>query len=342
MIIEVQKCTGCALCVSICPKKCIEFVEQNEHFFFPKIDEEKCINCNKCTEKCPVLNQPHLNNRNTKVYSAFSKDDNVLKKGSSGSIFYQLGHEIIKEGGVVYGAAFNEKNELFHIGVENILDLNKLCKSKYLQSNCNGIYEKVKKDLNNNKKVLFCGTPCQIAGVKNYLDEDYPNLILVDFICHGVPNQWIFNQTLNQLKIKYKKEVKTYTFRYKSDKNISNHYCKYEFEKNDKTNIIIKDYRKDLYYSIFKKYIAFRESCYTCGFATKNRISDITLGDFWGIEKYDKTIKVNKGVSMISIHTIKGNIYFDLIKDNNIVKEYNEKIAIDNNHSYDKGTKRPE
>lgn len=335
-----NECCGCAVCVSVCPTKAISIHEGKEHFLFPKINENKCISCHHCENICPAKNIPIPKNKETRVFSAYAKNPDILTKGSSGSIFYQLGKVILDEKGIVFGAAFDENHTLRHIAIDDINDLDKLCKSKYIQSNTTGVFEQTKKFLHEDRYVLFVGTPCQIAALKNFLGKDYDKLLLVDFICHGVPNQWLFNKYISFIEQEKKATLIQYTFRRKIKSPTSPHICSYILEKKGKKLYRIKNFDQDLYYTIYKKYIAFRESCYNCKYASTNRISDLTLGDFWKIEQYDPSASTLKGVSMLSIHTLKGMLFFQKIKCDNIVNEYNEKIAIDSNFSYSNKTKR--
>lgn len=184
-IISKSFCTGCGCCCNVCPKNAISMKIDNDGFRYPVIAKEKCVDCGLCKKKCPVFSKTKAKEIN-ECYAAYNKNDEVLMLSSSGGIFYLLALSILKENGIVIGAMF-DNNKLVHMIVDNKKDLVKLMGSKYLQSNMDDIYKKVKIEVQS-RKILFVGTPCQVAGLKSYVGEDNENLICVDLICHGVPS----------------------------------------------------------------------------------------------------------------------------------------------------------
>ena len=198
---DKKKCCGCSACVQRCPKQCINFREDNEGFRYPYIDTDKCINCGLCEKVCPIINQ-YNEKVPTKVYAAINTNEKIRMQSSSGGIFTYIATKVIEEKGVVFGARFDKNWEVKHDFTENIEGLSAFRGSKYMQSRIEDNYLKVEKFLKDGRKVLFSGTPCQIAGLKRYLKKNYENLLTIDIICHGVPSPKIWRLYLNEI---YKK-----------------------------------------------------------------------------------------------------------------------------------------
>ena len=188
MLCKRENCTGCFACFNVCPKNAIYMKEDIYGYIYPEIDTKKCIECHLCEKICPVLNKVNFKNYQ-KCFAGFSKNTRIRNNSSSGGIATVFSEKILKSGGIVYGASFKDNCEVEHIRITNIEDLHKLQGSKYVHSYIKDSFKKAKKDLENKKKVLFIGTPCQIAGLKNFLNKEYNNLLLIDIICHGVPSQ---------------------------------------------------------------------------------------------------------------------------------------------------------
>ena len=182
-----KDCCGCTACVQVCPKQCILFKEDEEGFLYPEIDQTICIDCGRCDLVCPVIN-PYENRKPIKTYAAKNKDECIRKKSSSGGIFTLLAEQTVKEGRCVFGARFDDNWDVVHDYEETINGLAKFRGSKYTQSNIGNTYRQCKEQLKQSRKVLYSGTPCQIAGLNHFLNKDYHNLITVDFVCHGVPS----------------------------------------------------------------------------------------------------------------------------------------------------------
>lgn len=324
-------CTGCKMCADICPKNCISFNEDDEGFFYPIVDDARCVDCGLCKKKCPGLNQS-CNERTNVAISAFASDQNVKVTGSSGGIFYLLAANAIDNGGVVYGAAFDGQLKLRHCRVNSIDDLRPLCKSKYLQSDCRGIYSLVRSDLADGKFVLFVGTPCQCQALKNYIGEKMSsNLLLVDFACHGVPNQKLFDDNLQWNKHKYG-NVLSVEYRYKGKGVKHPQTLEMVYEKAGIRKSILRMHYQDPYYFGFQRHIILRPSCYQCEWAQPERCSDITLADFWGIEKANIGLDSKKGVSCVLLNSDKGEKAYAAIAHNLTgVNELPVDFAIKNN-----------
>ena len=309
---DKKKCCGCSACVQRCPKQCINFREDNEGFRYPYIDTDKCINCGLCEKVCPIINQ-YNEKVPTKVYAAINTNEKIRMQSSSGGIFTYIATKVIEEKGVVFGARFDKNWEVKHDFTENIEGLSAFRGSKYMQSRIEDNYLKVEKFLKDGRKVLFSGTPCQIAGLKRYLKKNYENLLTIDIICHGVPSPKIWRLYLNEI---YKKNLishniqentgnkshitdinfrdkssgwKTYSFTLTlNNPNLPNRNIKYQETFTD--NIFMKGFLNNLY---------LRPSCHDCAFKSGKSNSDITLADFWGINILSPKLDDNKGTGLI-------------------------------------------
>ncbi|KMM31225.1 hypothetical protein ACM15_23685 [Parabacteroides goldsteinii] len=309
-VVSSVDCCGCRVCADVCPKACITFKVDNEGFFVPFVNEASCINCGKCTQCCPVLNQK-LNDKASFAFSAVAKDKNVSNQASSGGIFPTLALYFLNRGGKVYGAAFDQNLKLKHIGVDNKDDLGPLLRSKYLQSNCEGVYKSVIADLRQGTNLLFCGTPCQCQALRNSVSEPLQEqLLLVDFACHGISNQAIFDANLAWNSAKYG-DVEEYIFRYK-DKAKYHHFFYVKHKRNDAYERV-GVYYKDPYYYGYEKRFILRNSCYNCKWVGVNRCSDLTLADFFGIEDLNLNLS-SESVSCILPNTKKGVQILSAIK----------------------------
>lgn len=301
-------CCGCRACEQICSRKCISMVEDDEGFYYPLKNNAQCTNCGLCENVCPNVNYTKL--INTKIissaYMAIHHDTSVLANSSSGGAFTAIVNTYCREGDfVVFGAEINDCFEVFHSYSKTLQETEKYRKSKYVQSNIGDCYQIAEKFLKENKKVLFTGTPCQIAGLRLYLRNDYTNLFCVDLICHGVPNQKIFNLYVKSLEKKHGGKLKTFSFRHKTFSRFGTWNSRnVRYTINNK--VIVKDSWVDPYLKGYHSGLFCRLSCYECKFANSNRVSDITVGDFWGVENLYPNEKVHRGVSVLLANTEKG------------------------------------
>lgn len=323
-LIGEDRCTGCLGCYDSCEKNAIRIVLNKEGFIIPEVDKEKCVECGICQNHCPVINKPKQTDFNLpRVFGSWTNDDEIRLKSSSGGVFTAIADFIIKQGGVVFGAAFNESfNAVEHIGVQDAAGLKKLRGSKYIQSNTSGAYKKAVELAKNGRKVLFSGTPCQIASLRTFLkdDEIAEKIITCEVVCHGVPSQSVFQNYLNCLEQKYKSKTASYNFR---DKRLGWDNYKYGIEivfSNKKR--YFKSNKKEPFMRGYLKNIFLRKSCYNCEFSSLPRAADITLGDFWGIgESGCKSVgkqDLKKGVSAVLLNTEKGLDLFRMV--NNLTK----------------------
>lgn len=330
-----ENCCGCQSCISICPTEALYESKDEYGFTIPKIDNEKCINCGKCITACPY-HKKITNNNPIITYAVLNKNDDIVKKSSSGGIFSALAKKVLEQDGYVFGATMNENFQVKHICIHSFNELYKLQKSKYVQSNTKDIYKNVKEKLKSEKKVLFTGTPCQIAGLKSFLNNDYENLICIDLVCHGVPNQELFDDYLKCLQNNIGK-IEQYEFRAKKNsKNGMNWFFSYKL----KNKRIIKNWPEDSFNYFYMKRYIYRDSCYNCKFTNKERASDITLCDYWGWENYHKKdFDVLSSLSGCIINSKKGQALFDLTKDELLFKVSNYENLARHNKNLNKPEK---
>ena len=334
-------CCGCGVCAESCPRKCITIRPNDKGFLTPLIDTSTCIDCGLCERVCPIINVNESVSKNDLLYCSYHKDNKVRDAGSSGSVFYALAQFVLSQNGFVAGAAFEDNLQLRHVLVDNMDDLLPLLKSKYIQSNTNGIFKKVKEKLKLNKYVLFVGTPCQTQALFNYLGrKTYDNLIIVDFICHGVPSQELFDRCIREYERKNQCKVIDFSFRKKSKDFLRNCLVTKQLCKSRAIVSELVNARQFPYYNGFLKYITFRNSCYNCKFVGNHRISDFTLGDFWGIENKGIVNDFNLGYSMLYVNTEKGKSILNEIKDVLYLKPYEVDSPYSFNYAYLKPTKR--
>lgn len=326
-------CCGCYACYNICPASAINMVEDSECFNYPIIDIDKCNNCGSCEKVCPSLNAKNKQTFETITYACINNDNQIRLDSSSGGIFSLLAEYVISNDGVVFGACFNDELKLVHHNADNYNDYKKFRGSKYLQSIIGNTYKQAKNVLDNNKLVLFSGTPCQINGLKLYLKQDYSNLILIDLICHGVPCLKVFDYYKNELESYYKAKVKSINFRRKY-KGWSNFSISFIFDNNKEYSQV---FSKDLFIKGFLKNLYLRPSCYNCKYTNLNRFADITLGDYWGVKTIYPDLDDDKGTSLILINSSKGEMYFNLIADKISYRKANLNHAIAYNSCIVKG-----
>lgn len=335
-----SKCTGCMACVDACPVDCISSMTGKDGFIYSCLDTNKCIKCGKCYSVCPIENK-QCSQETQHLYAAYSMVEGSRNRGSSGGIFELLAIHCLENGYYICGAAFDGL-KLKHRIINSRENLLPLLKSKYIQSNMEGIYNRISELLKNKKKVFFCGTPCQVSALRNCISKNMKeNLLTADIICHGVPSQRMFDMYVNFLEKKYEAKILGYNFRVKDNKYQHAHGYSVEMEKNGQKIVKNGVYTQSSFYNAFKKYLVFRNSCYDCRYATLTRTSDITLADFWGIEKYDFNGNTDKGVSMVITNTNKGEKVFSEIRDMIESKELDMECGIKSNYCLTQSTKIP-
>ena len=318
-----SSCTGCSACAVACPKHCIIMQEDKEGFLQPIIDNKACIKCHKCEKVCPILNPESIEDSfETKAYAIINKNDDIRAKSSSGGVFFPLAKWVIEQGGVVFGAKWNQQWEVVHDYTEDVEGIKAFMRSKYVQSNIGNTYVKVKQFLKENRKVLFSGTPCQVGGLISFLGSKPENLIIVDIICHGVPSPKVWHKYLNE-KCK-ENQILDINFREKSLgwKNFQN-------VTTTTTTTYKESQRENLFFRAFLNNVILRKSCYNCAFKSIKRISDITLADYWGVHIHCPQMDDDKGTSLVFIHTLQGDKLLNEIKDNLILEQQEISKAIE-------------
>lgn len=321
-------CCGCGACVNICPTKAIKYNESRFGFIFPRINDSECVSCGKCTKVCPVEN---INVHKAVVaYAAMNRNSEILKNSSSGGIFSQLAIGVLEQGGYIYGSTMDDELQVRHICIDSWNDLKQITKSKYVQSFLGNTFCDVQSKLEAGSKVLFCGTPCQVAALNNFVEERLKeNLLTVDIVCHGVPSQKFFDSYIGLLQKKKHRKISEYIFRYKrSSFDGMNWYSSYKFENE---NRIIINWPEDSYNYYYMKGVTYRESCYQCKYAQQNRPGDISLCDYWGFEKKHKEFTNCDSVSGIIVNTLKGEKILGVASPYLKIYETDIQHLIDNN-----------
>lgn len=334
---DKKDCCGCTACQQICPKHCITMQPDDEGFLYPVVDINACIDCGMCENVCPELNH-NIKTKPLATYAAINPNLHIRMKSSSGGIFSMLAEKTIEDSGVVYGAAFDRDWSVRHIKEESSEGLVSLRGSKYLQSNLGDIFKDVRTELNSGRRVLFSGTPCQTSGLKKFLHKDYPNLTTVDFVCHGVPSPAVWH---SYLKESSKNQIATVTdISFRNKKNgWKNYEVSIESKKGDNKTINSETFNRNPYMQAFLANLTLRPSCYDCPVKGCSSGSDITLGDFWGIEHIDPSVDDDRGVSLVMVNTSKGN---ELIQRLGIeLKDEEYDLAVRYNPSIEKSVNIP-
>lgn len=326
-----QNCCGCSACVQRCPKHCISMKEDEEGFLYPVVDEAVCINCGLCEKVCPIISRPEKL-PTMEVFAVKNRDEAERMASSSGGVFISLAKNIIEQGGVVFGAVFDEDWEVKHTYAETLDNVRPMMGSKYVQSRMENCYCEAEMFLKSGREVLFTGSPCQIAGLHNYLRKDYPNLLAVDFLCHGVPSPAVWRRYLHETfalsarravagkntvlssSLKSMPVITGIEFR---DKRM-NGWKKYSFvvrgksaSEADKNSVLLSDIHRDNpFMKGFLADIYLRPSCYRCKCKNGVSHSDLTIGDFWGVDFVMSDFDDDKGISLVLLNTRKGKNVF--------------------------------
>ena len=298
-----QNCCGCAACAQACPKQCIMMSSDNEGFLYPKVDESVCINCGLCERVCPELSLG-IEREPKEVLAAINKDESVRMQSSSGGVFYLLAERFIREGGVVFGARFDESWQVLMDYAETLEGVQVFIGSKYVQARTDKAYIHARRFLQEGRKVLFSGTPCQIAGLRHFLRKEYDNLLTVDIVCHGTPSPKVWGRYLDEV-LRECGKIKNVTFRNKT-LGWRNFSFRLSYNEKDKALSISSPAGTNPYMKAFLKNLTLRPSCHDCKFKSGRSHSDITLADFWGIWNVSPQMDDDKGTSMVFVNTDKG------------------------------------
>lgn len=305
-----NNCCGCTACKYICPADAIEMMPDREGFLYPEINQELCIDCGLCRKVCAFQNgyDRSDNIQFPGVYAVKHKNEDVRISSTSGGAFTAISDHILENGGVVFGVAFDDNMNVMHMAAKSKSERNKFKGSKYVQSNLNDVYKKTAQLITEGVQVLFTGTPCQTAGLKHFLAKmDTKNLVLCDIVCHGVPSPLMWREHIKHIQKKRNSKVASYYCRHKVN-GWHTHTEVIIFENGKKEyKSVLSQIHKRLFYSNN----ILRPACYNCRYTNFERPSDITIADFWGIEKIMPEIDDNKGVSLVLVNTEKGKQIFN-------------------------------
>lgn len=333
-------CTGCHACSLVCPVNAISMREDPEGFIRPVIDKKACTQCSICVDVCPAVEYDNILDTDTpEVYAAWSLNEETRTMSTSGGVFSELAGEILRKGGVVAGARYRENFTAEHVIVDRVEDLPQIRQSKYFESSLGDIFQKIKSYLDTAVPVLFCGTPCQAAGLLNYLKEPNEHLVVCDFICRGIPSPMVFKAYVKDLEEHYRSKAQRVQFK---NKNIGwNQFCTFIQFENGQT------YHQDRYHDMFMygylmRNLYMRPCCYECQFKGLPRISDITLGDFWGIGQTRPHLDHNRGTSVVLLNTEKGKDLFGSIKSSIATEKCTIEEAIAGNANILDSVKKPD
>ena len=333
-ITDKKDCCGCAACVQRCPKQCISLQEDGEGFLYPVVDESLCVGCGLCEKVCPIINRPEKLPVK-EVLAVKNRNEDERMASSSGGVFVALAKKVIDQGGVVFGAVFDENWEVRHTYAESMDGVRPMMGSKYVQSRIGDTFRQAEKFLKDGRKVLFTGSPCQITALHNYLRKDYPNLLSVDFLCHGVPSPGVWRRYLDEVldrsahraaagkntvlssSLKSLPVITGIEFR---DKTLHG-WQKFSFvvrgasaSKADKNSVLLSDIHYDNpFMKGFLADVYLRPSCYRCKCKNGVSHSDMTIGDFWGINRLMPDFDDDKGVGLVLINSGKGKAVFETL-----------------------------
>lgn len=325
-------CTACFACYNSCHSNAIVITKDALGFDYPLIDESKCVECGSCYSSCPALKR-FDGKFPFKCYAVQDKDEESLMKCASGGVATILAKEFIKNGGVVYGASSRDMTNVCHERFANMDSLRYFRGSKYVQSFIGPVLSSVLGDLRNGLKVLFAGTPCQVDGLRHFLRKDYPKLLTIDLVCHGVPSRQLLNDNIALYRAKYSDiNPNTVKFRQKVTDAKGNVNVSYGwvFNRGEEGEKISVPEHKDLYMFGFTTALFYRESCYSCRYSYSSRVGDLTICDFWGLGPI-KDINTGKGVSAVLVNTDKGAEYIPYLSDSSIIIERAPQEAIAGN-----------
>lgn len=321
-------CTGCFACASICPLQCIS-LKQNEYGeLSPKIEQKKCVDCGLCVKVCPT-NSPVQGTNPESVYAAYSRDLKTYSESTSGGISMEIAKVILSNSGVVYGTSMDGM-EAKVVRVDSENNLHSIQGSKYVQSHMNGAMQQMRTDLKSGKKVVFFGVPCQVAGVRNYFKKNMDGLYLIDILCHGAPSQDCLAQGLS---LETKDDIINVKFR--DDRK----YCLSLTSSSG--NVINVPYRRSYWYNGFVEGYIMREVCYSCRYAKKARMGDISLGDFWGLSEVNTSLNYPHGINLVLVNTLVGKKLWELVKKHTFFEEHKLEEAIPYNHSLERPLTKP-
>lgn len=325
-ITDKHSCCGCEACIQTCMKHCISFQEDAEGFRYPKVDENYCVECGACEKACPMLT-PVESHRPKQQFAAINPDYAIRKQSSSGGIFTMLAEGVIRKGGVIFGVRFDKSWQAVFDYTDTIEGLGPFRGSKYLQARVGNTFCEVKDFLNQGREVMFTGTPCQVAALRHFLHHEYDNLLLVDFICHGVPSPKVWRIYLNEVTQNAVKAINDIQLRNKKQGwKRFNFYISYDSE--GKSYNLSSWHQENHFMRIFLNDVILRPSCYDCKAKGGRSGSDLTIADFWGIGELNPDMDDDRGTSLVLVHTEKGEAHFSALKLNSWKTQYDDVLRL--------------
>lgn len=328
-----SECCGCGACSNICPRSCIEMCSDETGFLYPEINYSLCEECGLCTKVCPSLNKLHSVDTPRSAYVVQHKDNAIRYQSTSGGAFTGIAEKTIDEGGVVFGASFNDNFHIYHSYSETSIGLGRFRSSKYVQSKIGKTFTEAKDFLDEGRPVCFSGSPCQVAGLKSFLRKDYDNLITVDFLCRAVPSPLIYDKYLDFQKKKLGK-IKNIRFRDKAF-GYSFSTLSIEADNNKNRRKYHKGVESDVWLRAFFSRVCDRPCCANCEFQGKYHQSDFTIWDCINVSEYAPDLDDNLGTTRVMVRGLKANKYF------NEIKSVFKFVEISPADIYDKNKKRP-
>ena len=357
-IIDKALCCGCGACSQICPKYCIVLSQDEEGFLYPSVNEETCVDCGLCEKVCPVINQRTVHNKPQQAYAAINKTESIRMTSSSGGVFRAIADVVMRDKGVVFGAKFDDNWSVIHDCTETSDGLAAFQGSKYVQSEIKNCYQRAKTFLDQGRKVLFSGTPCQIAGLNLFLRKSYSNLVTVDLICHGVPSPRVWDEYLKEEIARQCNRKNSVLPRPIHEKDVlvegiafrdkSEGWKKYSFAlalsttngSGEKIQFCSRmPLNKNIYLRGFLSNLYLRPSCYNCPAKSSKSGADITLADFWNVHRVVEDFDDNKGTSLIIVNSLKGKSLIDSTSLR--IKKVDFNLAIQYNTAYFNSIPKP-
>ena len=326
------QCTGCTACQQVCSHDAISMCFDEYGHPYPHVESEKCVECGLCERVCPMLHKDRIPKDDSivklSVYAVYNNDENTRKQSTSGGMFSLLAESVLSKGGIVYAAKFDGNFRIIHSSFDKIEDIGPYRGSKYAQSRLDDTFRQIRKDLKS-RKVLFVGTPCQVAGLKGFLIKDYDNLYTCDFICMGISSPVMWEDYLNQFWKGHRIEEIFF-----KDKRYGWHQWKMRVKYNGGKEYLSGG-MSDPFFSLYLTHLSYRPSCFECPFRTCKRLSDFTIADCWGIDKVAAEFDDNRGCTTIILQTPKAKMMYEELKHRvcshdytiQAVKEYNPYIT---------------
>ncbi|QOS67043.1 Coenzyme F420 hydrogenase/dehydrogenase, beta subunit C-terminal domain [Eggerthella guodeyinii] len=331
-----SRCTGCEACMRACPRSCIEMVPDKEGFAYPSIDNFLCISCEACVRACP--NNMDVRYEDSACAWAFQEQGDFALRSSSGGAFHALGLDVLARGGVAYGFAFNGC-DLVMRRADKAADLDKLRGSKYVQGSIGDSFDQIERDAVLGLPIVVCGTACQIAGIRSSLSALRDKVLLIDLVCHGVPSPAMFERHVRYLEKRFEDDLIEYSFRDKKTTHwlMSKHF-RYRFARRDDVE---GNWKADAYYNAYLKALTMRECCYRCPYSTVARCSDLTLCDFWGVDRASRSIDQRLGVSAFIAHTDRGRAAAERLEAYGVMHKIEVDDILKGNPNLERPTNRP-